>query len=57
MVAGAVLRTDVQGKIVMKTFLSGMPECKFGLNDKLMIDKDSGKAKSDSGYVSLDLMM
>ena len=44
---GAVLRTDVAGKIVMKTYLSGMPECKFGLNDKLMIDKDSGKAKSE----------
>jgi AP-2 complex subunit mu-1 len=36
-----VLRSDVQGKIVMKAYLSGMPECKFGLNDKLMLDKDS----------------
>jgi hypothetical protein len=41
---GAVLRTDVQGKIVMKAFLSGMPECKFGLNDKLMLDKDAKKS-------------
>ena len=25
---GVVLRADVSGKIVMKTYLSGMPECK-----------------------------
>ena len=32
---GAVLRCDVHGKIVMKVFLSGMPDVKLGLNDKL----------------------
>jgi hypothetical protein len=47
---GALLRSDVQGKIVMKTYLTGMPECKFGLNDKLMLDKDA-KAKGDKGCV------
>jgi AP-2 complex subunit mu-1 len=26
---GVVLRADVGGKIVMKTYLSGMPECKI----------------------------
>ena len=25
---------------MMKTFLTGMPECKFGLNDKLIMDKE-----------------
>ena len=52
---GAVLRTDVQGKIVMKTYLSGMPECKFGLNDKLFMDKESNKSsdtKSKSAPVN-----
>jgi AP-2 complex subunit mu-1 len=38
---GNVLRSDVSGKIIMKTFLSGMPECKFGLNDKLVMEKES----------------
>ena len=33
---GTVLRSDVTGEIVMKTFLTGMPECKFGLNDKVI---------------------
>ncbi|KAJ2900257.1 clathrin associated protein complex medium subunit [Coemansia aciculifera] len=38
---GTVLRADVQGQIVMRSFLSGMPECKFGLNDKLVLDRDT----------------
>mgnify|MGYP003386463308 FL=1 len=32
---GTVLRSDVAGKVMMRTQLTGMPECKFGLNDKL----------------------
>lgn len=32
---GSVLRSDVQGRIMMKAFLSGMPDIKIGLNDKL----------------------
>ncbi|KAJ1997497.1 clathrin associated protein complex medium subunit, partial [Coemansia thaxteri] len=39
---GTVLRADVQGQIVMRSFLSGMPECKFGLNDKLVLERDGG---------------
>ena len=36
---GNVLRCDVNGKIVMKVFLSGMPDVKLGLNDKLEVSK------------------
>ncbi|RDB22239.1 AP-2 complex subunit mu [Hypsizygus marmoreus] len=36
---GNVLRADVDGHIQMRAYLSGTPECKFGLNDKLVIDK------------------
>mmetsp|Transcript_23384 Transcript_23384/g.55943 ORF Transcript_23384/g.55943 Transcript_23384/m.55943 type:complete len:229 (+) Transcript_23384:1-687(+) len=32
---GSVLRCDVVGQILMKCFLSGMPDLKLGLNDKL----------------------
>lgn len=39
---GTVLRADVDGHIQMRAYLSGTPECKFGLNDKLVIDKSSG---------------
>lgn len=36
---GAVLRADVDGQIMMRAYLSGTPECKFGLNDKLVLQK------------------
>jgi AP-2 complex subunit mu-1 len=32
---GATLRADVQGRLVMKSFLTGMPEIKIGLNDRI----------------------
>merc|ERR1712194_868703 len=32
---GTILRNDVSGVILVKCYLSGTPECKFGLNDKL----------------------
>jgi len=35
---GTVLRSEILGSLKMKTFLSGMPELKLGLNDKLMLD-------------------
>lgn len=38
---GVVLRADVSGKIMMKAFLTGMPECKFGMNDKLVMERES----------------
>ncbi|KAG6908755.1 hypothetical protein DXG01_003367 [Tephrocybe rancida] len=48
---GTVLRADVDGHIQMRAYLSGTPECKFGLNDKLVIDK-SERGISDA--VELD---
>jgi AP-2 complex subunit mu-1 len=41
---GQVLSAHVAGKIVMKSYLSGMPECKFGINDKITIEGKSTKA-------------
>lgn len=35
---GAVLNSEIVGAIKMKSFLSGMPELKLGLNDKLMFE-------------------
>lgn len=48
---GNILRADVDGHIQMRAYLTGTPECKFGLNDKLVIDK-SEKGVSDA--VELD---
>lgn len=35
---GQVLSAHVASRIVMKSYLSGMPECKFGINDKVVMD-------------------
>lgn len=40
---GDILRSDVSGKVMMKSYLSGMPDCKFGLNDKLVMENESNK--------------
>lgn len=48
---GTVLRADVDGHIMMRAYLSGTPECKFGLNDKLVIDK---KDQGGGDAVELD---
>ena len=45
---GQVLSSHVAGKVVMKSYLSGMPECKFGINDKLVMDS---KGKGNAGNV------
>ena len=41
---GTVLRSDVSGVIKLKCLLSGMPECKLGMNDKLLMEKEPSKA-------------
>ena len=35
--SGTVLRADVSGNVQMRAYLSGTPECKFGLNDSLIL--------------------
>jgi len=53
---GTILRTDVQGQVVVKCQLSGMPECKFGMNDKLLMQKESkSREGADRGIVIDDL--
>lgn len=56
---GTVLRSEVNGKVMMRSFLTGMPECKFGLNDKLIVDKESSAgsgapSKPSKSAVELD---
>lgn len=46
---GNVLNSEIIGAIKMKSFLSGMPELKLGLNDKLMFEatgRTQGKGKA-----------
>ncbi|KAI6240150.1 AP-2 complex subunit mu [Aphelenchoides fujianensis] len=45
--AGQVLSAHVAGKVAMKSYLSGMPECKFGINDKLTIENKTRGGADD----------
>ena len=53
---GDVLRNEVHGEVMMRTFLSGMPECKFGLNDKVSMQNDvrAGKKGAKSSVALTD---
>ncbi|TPX59369.1 hypothetical protein PhCBS80983_g02551 [Powellomyces hirtus] len=61
---GTVLRADVSGQVLMRAYLSGMPECKFGLNDKVLLEKEGklgsavstvpGGGRKSAGAVELD---
>lgn len=44
---GAVLRSEIVGAVKMRVFLSGMPELRLGLNDKILFEA-SGRGKSKS---------
>jgi AP-1 complex subunit mu len=45
---GTVLHSEIQGAVRMKSFLSGMPELKLGLNDKMMFEA-TGKGNQARG--------
>ena len=48
-IRGTVLRADVVGQVLVKAQLSGMPECKFGINDKLLIKNADPSKTQDRG--------
>ncbi|EER06239.1 mu1 adaptin, putative [Perkinsus marinus ATCC 50983] len=50
---GQVLRSEILGSLKMKSFLSGMPECKLGLNDKLLAA--GGTAGSSRGGKGVEM--
>lgn len=39
----------------MKSFLSGMPECKFGMNDKLVVDKHAKPSTPEAAALEQQL--
>ena len=48
---GQVLSSHVSGHVVMKSYLSGMPECKFGMNDKLVVDKQAKPSSQQAASI------
>merc|ERR1712183_890045 len=54
---GQVLSAHVAGKVVMKSYLSGMPECKFDINDKIVVDskgKSGDEANRSKSSIAID---
>jgi AP-2 complex subunit mu-1 len=49
---GTILRSSVSGEIKVTCQLSGMPDCKFGLNDKLVMQREN---KDDRGIAIDDI--
>ena len=46
---GEVIKSEVMGTIAVKSLLSGWPECKFGMNDKLQISQNNVKKANSTG--------
>ncbi|OUM63654.1 hypothetical protein PIROE2DRAFT_36766, partial [Piromyces sp. E2] len=51
---GNVLRSEILGSIKMKCFLSGMPELRLGLNDKVMFETAGKNASSKSKAIEME---
>eukprot|EP00045_Choanoeca_perplexa_P008805 m.82736 g.82736 ORF g.82736 m.82736 type:complete len:445 (-) comp14632_c0_seq2:1538-2872(-) len=43
---GTVLHSDIVGSVQMRVHLSGMPELRLGLNDKVLFESSSGRRKN-----------
>ncbi|PWA35747.1 clathrin adaptor complexes medium subunit family protein [Artemisia annua] len=42
---GQIIRSEVVGALKMRTYLSGMPECKLGLNDRVLLEAQGRTTK------------
>ncbi|CAH2047755.1 unnamed protein product [Thlaspi arvense] len=42
---GQIVRSDVVGALKMRTYLTGMPECKLGLNDRVLLEAQGRATK------------
>ena len=55
---GTVLKADVNGRVAVKAQLSGMPECKLGVNDKLLMRNNAAgnnaPAKASDKGIQID---
>lgn len=54
---GTILRADVSGKVFIRSYLSGMPELSFGLNDRLRLEKEArmkDKVRSSASGIAID---
>jgi AP-1 complex subunit mu len=52
---GTLLRSEIIGKLMMKSYLSGMPNLKLGLNDKLQFDAATASGGREPKGKSVEL--
>lgn len=52
---GSVLSCEILGAIKMRSFLSGMPELKLGLNDKALLEAQGGGGSAKKGIEMEDI--
>ena len=45
---GEVIKSEIMGKVSVKALLSGWPECKFGMNDKLQLSNNNVKRATNN---------
>lgn len=53
--SGTLLRSEILGKLVMKSYLSGMPNLKLGLNDRLQFEASAGGPSTERRGKAVDL--
>jgi AP-2 complex subunit mu-1 len=46
--SGELIKSEVMGTISVRSNLSGWPECKFGMNDKLQLNQNSSSNKNNN---------
>lgn len=51
---GTVLKSEVLGALKMKSFLSGMPELKLGLNDRMLMERGSRSNGSKGKSIEME---
>lgn len=51
---GNVLRSEIVGSIKMRVFLSGMPELRLGLNDKVLFENTGRESISSVFFLCMD---
>lgn len=53
--SGSLLRSEIIGKLMMKTYLTGMPNLKLGLNDRLQFEASAANGGSERRGKAVDL--
>jgi len=52
--SGTVLRSEIDGAVKMKSYLSGMPELRLGLNDKVQFETSSKTGQTKGKGIELE---